>query len=83
MKPAEVCSIRIIWWIAKPPLYLFTLCVNVLPGCLKVHHLYTVPKEAREMYPVPWNRNYRWLGAAMRVLKTKLGPLQAASVLNC
>lgn len=74
MKPAEVCSIRIRWWIAKAPLYLFTfiLCVNVLPGCLEVHHVYTVPKEAREMYQIPWNRNYRWLRAAMRVLKTKL-----------
>lgn len=48
------------------------MCMIVLPPCMFIHHMHTVPRKARRGNQNIWNRTYRQLWSAMCILETKL-----------
>ena len=68
----------------KRYIYLYFMYMFMcLPACMFMHHVCTVPKEARKGCWIPWNWNYSYLWAAMWVLGIEPGPSgRPASSLN-
>jgi hypothetical protein len=66
-------------------LYLkFYFYVIVLPACMFMYHMCSVPEEARQGCWIPWNWNLKWSCTAMRILRIKLELSgKVASVFDC
>ena len=72
----------------EPLNYCFVcLCLNtpvVLPACMSVHHLYSMPSKSKRGCWISWDWSYGQLWAAVWVLGTKPSSFgRTASALNC
>lgn len=65
-------QLKIIFWIY---FCFYILCMNVLPTCVYVYHMYawSLVKVRRRLW-IPWNWSYGWLWATVWVLGNGLPP---------
>ena len=81
--PSHMCSVRG-WWVCpyqfygssallikKKILYLFCICVSVLPECTYVHHVCDIAcRDQKWVWDLPGGWSYRWFWATMWVPRT-------------